>query len=143
MKEDLLADSHPDHPANATQTATASTKAAPGENFLKRAEAAQADRAKKVKALVTLAVHSVTTMEPDHKFDDKWREQARQIAGYIVDAVTIVLRPGHDKLYALEAAAKQFRHYQTLHAAKGTADGDAKAAVNANFATLCEQALVE
>lgn len=135
MKEDILADSHPDHPANAK----------PGnfDHFLARAEAAQADRAQKVKALVTLAIAGMQVIEPEQKVDDKSRNRIALIASYVVDAVGILLRPGHDKLYALEASAGQFRHYERLHAAKGTPDGDAKAAINANFATLCEQAIIE
>lgn len=42
---------------------------------------------------------------------------------------------------ALTAAAKQFRHYEQLHLAKGTSEGDAKAHNNACFAEQCEAAL--
>lgn len=42
---------------------------------------------------------------------------------------------------ALDMAAKRFRHYEQLHAAKGTPDGDAKAQNNADMAAVCELAL--
>jgi hypothetical protein len=40
----------------------------------------------------------------------------------------------------LTDAAKQFRHYENLHARKGTADGDEKARTNAVYALACEAA---
>jgi hypothetical protein len=42
---------------------------------------------------------------------------------------------------ALTMAADTFEHYATLHAAKGTPDGDAKAQANRDRALLCREAL--
>ena len=42
---------------------------------------------------------------------------------------------------ALEKARDQFRLYETLHAAKGSLDGDAKARTNCEFAEMCDRAL--
>lgn len=44
------------------------------------------------------------------------------------------------KTLTLQAAAVQFRYYEAQHRAKGTAEGEAKAEVNAKFAQLCDDA---
>lgn len=42
----------------------------------------------------------------------------------------------------LADCAKQFRHYETLHKAKGTLEGDEKADINASHARACELTLL-
>jgi hypothetical protein len=49
--------------------------------------------------------------------------------------------PAREVERALLSAAQQFRIYAESHAAKKTADGDAKSAVNARMAAMCQAAL--
>lgn len=44
--------------------------------------------------------------------------------------------------FTLEKAIEQFEHYEAVHAAKGTDDGDAKARTNAVWAANCKAASV-
>lgn len=46
-------------------------------------------------------------------------------------------------LPALRQAAQRFRHYEGLHAAKASPDGDAKAQNNADMAEVCERTIAE
>lgn len=48
-----------------------------------------------------------------------------------------------DLYEAVRKAAARFREYETLHAAKGSLEGDAKARANAEFAARMEAALAK
>ena len=67
-------------------------------------------------------------------------EEQKDCEQFHADALSLLDRLSSYR-EALEAAAKRFRHYEELHAAKATPDGLAKAQSNADMADLCERAL--
>lgn len=60
-----------------------------------------------------------------------------------LDANTALFLAAPDLHEAVSRAARMFRHYEALHRAKGTKDGDDKAASNAGIAEFCEAALAK
>lgn len=65
----------------------------------------------------------------------------RKPAETLANAHLIAAAP--DLYEAVSRAARMFRHYEELHRAKGTKDGDDKAASNAGIAEFCEAALTK